>query len=108
MLTADRINEVRQQTGVSSIEAIHALAIAEGDVQRAIADLNSPARSSNRAIIASTRDAAQRLAMALVDAGVWFECELTAEAHWRFSVALGAYSKLLALSGASRGEAVAA
>jgi len=108
MLTPDRINEIRQHTGVSAIDAIHALATASGDVKRAIDDLNSPTRSGNRAIIASTRDTAQRIASALVHAGVWFECELTAEAHWRFSVALGAYAKLLAVSGATHGEAVAA
>jgi hypothetical protein len=108
MLTPERIHEIRRNTGVSAIDAIHALAHAEGDVQRAIEDLNSPTRSGNRAIIASTRDTAQRIASALIDAGVWFECELTAEAHWRFSVALGAYAKLLAVSGESHGEAVAA
>jgi hypothetical protein len=108
MLTPDRIQEIRQHTGVSAIDAIHALAIADGDVKRAIEDLNSPTRSGNRAIVASTRDTAQRIATALVDAGVWFQCELTAEAHWRFSVALGAYSKLLALSSTTHGESAAA
>jgi len=108
MITPERIHEIRQSTGVSAIDAIHALVNAEGNVQRAIADLNSPTRSGNRAIIASTRETAQRIASALVDAGVWFECELTAEAHWRFSVSLGAYAKLLAVSGDTHGEAVAA
>ena len=108
MPTPDRIHEIRRHTGVSAIDAIHALTIADGDVKRAIDELNSPTRSGNRAIIASTRDTAQRIAAALIDAGVWFECELTAEAHWRFSVALGAYSKLLALSNATHAKAAAA
>jgi hypothetical protein len=109
MLTPDLIDAIRQHTGVSAIDAMHALAVAEGDVQRAIGDLNNHARSGNRAITASTRESAQRIAAALVDAGLWFECELTAQAHWRFSVALGAYSKLLAVSHeAANGEAAAA
>lgn len=108
MITPERIHEIRQSTGVSAIDAIHALVNADGDMQRAIADLNNPTRSGNRAIIASTRETAQRIASALIDAGVWFECELTAEAQWRFSVALGAYAKLLAVSGETHGEAVAA
>ena len=109
MLTPARIDQIRQHTGVSAIDAIHALARSDGDVQRAIEDLNHPVRSGNRAIIAATKDSAQRIAAALIDAGLWFECELTADAHWRFCVALGAYSKLVALSAAAaNGEAAAA
>ena len=109
MLTPASINQIRQSTGVSAIDAIHALARSEGHVQRAIDDLNHPVRSGNRAIVAATRDSAQRIAAALVDAGLWFECELTADAHWRFCVALGAPSKLVALSAAAAsGEAEAA
>ena len=109
MLTPDSIDEIRQHTGVSAIDAIHALTMADGDVQKAIGDLNNHARSGNRAIIAATKESAQRIAAALVDAGVWFECELTAEAHWRFCVALGAYAKLLAVSNAAaNGETAAA
>lgn len=98
MLTPDSIDEIRHHTGVSAINAIHALSMADGDVRRAIDDLNNHARSGNRAIIAATKECAQRIAAALVDAGVWFECELTAEAQWRFCVALGAYPKLLAVT----------
>lgn len=109
MLTPEHIDEIRQRTGVSAIDAIHALATADGNVQRAIVDLNNHTRSGNRAIIASSKETAQRIAAALVDAGLWFECELTAEAQWRFCVALGAYSKLVALStSAANGEAAAA
>jgi len=109
MFTPDRIDEIRQHTGVSAIDAMHALAVADGNVQRAIGDLNDHARSGNRAITAATKESAQRIAAALVEAGVWFECELTAQAHWRFCVALGAYSKLLAVSHeAANGETAAA
>jgi len=108
MLTPDRIDEIRQHTGVSAIDAIHALVMADGNVQRAIGDLNNHSRSGNRAIIAATRESAQRIAAALIEAGLWFECELTADARWRFCVALGAYSKLLALSSAAASEEVAA
>ena len=109
MLTLERIDTIRQNTGVSTIDAVHALALADGNVQRAIGDLNDHARSGNRAITASTRESAQRIAAALIDAGVWFECELTAQAQWRFCVALGAYPKLLALSNQpANGEAAAA
>jgi len=109
MLTRDHIDAIRQRTGVSTIDAIHALAVAEGNVQRAIGDLNDHVRSGNRAIFAASKESAQRIAAALIDAGVWFECELTAQAQWRFCVALGAYSKLLALSNqTAAGAAVAA
>ena len=108
MLTRDSIEQIRHDTGVSAIDAMHALTLAEGDVQRAISSLNDHSRSGNRAIIAATRESAQRIATALIDAGVWFECELNADAHWRFCVALGAYSKLVALSAAANCEAAAA
>jgi hypothetical protein len=104
MLTPERIDEVRQHTGVSTIDAIHALVLSEGDVQRAIGHLNDHVRCGNHAAIATTKESAQRIAAALIDAGLWFECELTAAAQWRFSVALGAYSKLLELSCAANGE----
>jgi hypothetical protein len=104
MFTQARIAELRQRTGVSTVEAMHALANADGDMERAIADLQDHARSGIRAIVAATKDSAQRIAAALIDAGIWFECELTAEAQWRFSVALGAYTKLLALTSTTQGE----
>jgi len=98
MLTRARIDEIRRNTGVSLVDAMHALAMADGDVERAIDDLNNHERSRNRAVLAPTRDEAQRIAAALVDSGIWFECEVTPDAQWRFSVALGAYPRLLALS----------
>jgi hypothetical protein len=107
MLTPEYIDEIRQHTGVSTIDAIHALAMADGNVQRAIGDLNNHLRSGNRAIIAATKESAQRIAAALIDAGLWFECEVTAAAQWRFSVALGAYGKLLELSSAANCDATA-
>ncbi len=100
MLTQDRIDQVRSQTAVSTMDAVHALAIAGGDVARAIDELNDHAHAGNRAVIAESRTHAQRLASALVDAGIWFECETTAPGRWRFSVAVGAYPRLRAINGA--------
>ena len=37
-------------------------------------------------------------AAALVESGIWFECEATAGGQWRFSVALGAYARLCTLN----------
>jgi hypothetical protein len=100
MLTQANIDEIRRQTGVSTVDAMHALAMADGNVPRAIGDLND-AHYGNRAILALTKDSAQRIAAALVDAGIWFECELTPDKQWRFAVALGAYARLLAVSAAA-------
>jgi len=105
MLTQAHINEIRRQTGVSTVDAMHALAVANGDVPRAIDDLHDHARAGNRSVVVSTKDGAQRIAAALIDSGIWFECEVTPDAHWRFSVALGAYARLLALSAATNAEA---
>jgi hypothetical protein len=105
MLTQAHIDEIRRETGVSTADAMHALTMADGNVPRAIDDLNDRTRSGNRAIVALTKDSAQRIATALIDAGIWFECELTPEAQWRFSVALGAYARLLALTANANGAA---
>ena len=98
MLTQDRIEKVRNQTGVSLMDAMHALSIAEGDVDRAVDGLNDHAHSGNRAVLAETRAHAQRLAVGLVDMGIWFECEATNAGQWRFSVALGAYPRVCELN----------
>jgi hypothetical protein len=97
MLTQDSIEQVRRQTNVSTMDAIHALTISGGDVGRAIDELNDHCQHGNRAIVAQTRGEAQRLAGALVDSGIWFECEATANGTRRFSVALGAYARLRSL-----------
>jgi hypothetical protein len=80
------------------------LAVAEGDVERAIDGLNNHMHSGNRAILATTREHAQRLAAGLVDLGVWFECEATDAGQWRFCVALGAYARLCELNDALLAE----
>jgi len=98
MLTQDRIEKVRSQARVSMMDAMHALSVAEGDVDRAIHGLNNPANGGNRAILATTREHAQRLATGLVDLGIWFECEATGAGQWRFSVALGAFARLCELN----------
>ncbi len=98
MLTKERIEKVRHQTRVSTMDAMHALSVAEGDVERAIDGLNNHAHSGNRAIVVTTRDHAQRVAAGLVDVGIWFECEATGAGHWRFAVALGAYARLCELN----------
>ena len=107
MLTHDRIEEVRRQTSVSMMDAVHALSVAEGDVGRAIDGLNDPDHSSNRAIVVRNRGHAQRIAVALVDSCIWFECEATMAGQWRFSVALGAYARLCALNAALSEDPVA-
>jgi hypothetical protein len=98
MLTRDRIEKVRSQTKVSMMDAMHALPVAEGDVERAINGLNNHTHSGNRAILVSTREQAQRLAAGLVDMGIWFECEAIGTSQWRFCVALGAYARLCELN----------
>jgi hypothetical protein len=107
MLTQDRLEEVRRKTSVSMIDAVHALSVAEGDVERAINDLNDHAHSRKRAILVSGRGHAQRIAAALVDSGIWFECETTHAGPWRFTVALGAFARLCALNEALLGEVTA-
>ncbi len=107
MLTQDRIEQVRRQTRVSTMDAMHALSTTGGDVDRAIDELNDHLHSGNRGIVAGSRTHAQRLAQALVDSGIWFECEATSSGQWRFSVALGAYARLCALYHAVCGEAEA-
>jgi hypothetical protein len=106
VLTNDRIEQVRRHTNVSMIDAVHALSVSEGDVDRAINGLNDHVHSGNRAILAIGRGHAQRIAAALVDSGIWFECEAASAGQWRFSVALGAYARLCALNEALLGEAV--
>ena len=104
MLTRDRIEQVRRRTRVSTVDAMHALTIAGGDVDRAIEELNAHAHCGNRKIIAAGRTQAQRLAAALVDAGIWFECEATAAGVWCFSVAPGAYARACTLHAGLRGD----
>jgi len=104
MLTHDRIEQVRRQTSVSTVEAMHALTLTGGDVERAIEELNDHAQSGNRKLVAENRAQAQRMAAALVDSGIWFECEATAAGQWLFSVALGAYARVCALHAALRDE----
>ncbi len=98
MLSLDRIEQVRSRTHVSTMEAVHALTVAGGDVARAIDELHDHIQTGNRSVLAGSRDHAQRLAAALVDAGIWFECETVAPSRWRFSVAVGAYTRLRALN----------
>ncbi|MDR3386072.1 MAG: hypothetical protein P4L92_03395 [Rudaea sp.] len=108
MLTQDRIEQVRRQTSVSVMDAVHALTLSAGDVDRAIDGLNDHTNAGNRAVIAGNRGHAQRIAAALVDSGIWFECETTAGGQWRFCVALGAYARLCALNAALGNDAVPA
>jgi len=105
MLTQDRIEKVRRQTRVSMMDAMHALSIADGDVDRAISDLNDHRHSGKRAILVASRELAQRVAVSLVDMGIWFECEATGTGQRRFSVAPGAYARLCELNEALTAEA---
>jgi hypothetical protein len=104
MLTQDRIEEVRRQVQVSTMDAMHALSMTGGDVARAVEELNSHSTSSTRPIFVKDRAQAQRLAAALVESGIWFECEGTVSGERRFSVAPGAYARLKLLHDLSRAE----
>jgi len=108
MLTHERIEQVRRQTRVSTVDAIHALTLNDGDVARAVEELNDHAQSGNRKIVAEGRAQAQRLAAALIDAGLWFECEATAGGQWQFAVALGAYARVRALHASLLEQPIAA
>lgn len=87
MLTQGRIEEVRRQVQVSTMDAMHALSMTGGDVARAVEELNGHSTSSTRPVIVKNRLQAQRLAAALVESGIWFECEATVSGEHRFSVA---------------------
>jgi hypothetical protein len=108
VLTQDRIEKVRRQTRVSMMDAVHALSVAEGDVERAIDGLNDHVHAGNRSIVVDSRSHAQRIAAALVDSGIWFECETTATGQRRFCVAPGAFARLRALNAALHGEVLEA
>ena len=90
MVTQDRIEQLRRQTSVSMMDAMHALTLAGGDVDRAIDGLNDHAQAGNRAIIAASHGHALRIAATPADSGTWFECETTPGGQGRFSVAPGA------------------
>lgn len=77
MFTQDRIEQVRRQTSISMMDAIHALTLAGGDVDRAIDGLNDHAHAGNHAIIAASHGHARRIAAAPADSATWFECETT-------------------------------
>jgi hypothetical protein len=102
MLTQELIDEVRRQVQVSTMDAMHALSVSGGDVGRAIEELNAHSSSSNRPVIVKDRAQAQRLAAALVESGIWFECEATSSGERRFSVAAGAYARLRVLQDIAR------
>ncbi|HEX3894699.1 MAG TPA: hypothetical protein VHW73_00670 [Rudaea sp.] len=104
MLTQGRIDEVRRQVQVSTMDAMHALSMTGGDVERAVEELNHHSTSSNRPIVVKDRAQAQRLAAALVESGIWFECEATPNGERRFSVATGAYARLRVLHDVTRSE----
>ena len=104
MLTRDLIEQVRHQTHVSTVDAMHALTLSGGDVARAVEELNDHAHAGNRKLVAVNRLQAQRLAAALVDSGIWFECEATANGQWHFAVAPGAYARVSAVFAALRDE----
>jgi hypothetical protein len=104
MLTQDRIEEVRRQVQVSTMDAMHALSMTGGDVARAVEELNGHSTSSARPVFVKDRAQAQRLAVALVESGIWFECEAMVSGERRFSVAPGAYARLRVLQDIARLE----
>src|ERR1700744_5192884 len=97
MLTQDRIEEVRRQVNVSTMEAMPALSVTGGGVGPAGGEPNAHSTSSNRPVCVKDRAQAQRLAVALGESGIWFECEATESGERLFSLAPGAYVRLRGL-----------
>ena len=96
MVTAEAIRELRRRTSVSSLEALHALSISQGDTERAI-DYLRTARFATKALSVLGSEIAARLAAALIHTGMWFECEQLDRERWHFAVAPAGYARLVTL-----------
>jgi ABC-type transport system involved in Fe-S cluster assembly fused permease/ATPase subunit len=99
MVTSETIQELRRQTSVSSLDAMHALSVAQGDTSRA-ADYLRTARFATKALHVIGSELAARMAAALIQTGLWFECEQLDREKWHFAVAPAGYGRLVALHGA--------
>jgi hypothetical protein len=99
VLTAQAIAELRGQTGVSSLDAVHALSVCGGRIDQAVAYLMTSCAPPRTLLVTGSRRAVC-LAEGLVRSGLRFECEQLGRDGWRFSVAPAGYPQLLALHGA--------
>jgi hypothetical protein len=98
MVTAETIQELRRRTSVSSLDALHALSVSQGNTERAI-DYLRAARFATKALAVSGSELAARLAAELIHTGMWFECEQLDRERWHFAVAPAGYARLVALHG---------
>lgn len=112
MLSSQAIAELRLRTGVSSLDAVHALSVCEGRIEPAIAFLLTP-QAPAKILHVPDSCCAARLAESLIRSGLWFECEQLGREAWRFAVAPAGYAQLLRLyrelaveSNAKHGERV--
>ena len=106
MVTTETIQELRRRTSVSALEAMRALSVSEGDLERAV-DYLRTARGTTKSLHAIGIELAARLAAELVATGLWFECEQLERGKWHFAVAPASYARLVALHGdmlSSQGE----
>jgi hypothetical protein len=98
VVTAEAIHELRRRTSVSSLDALHALSVTQGDTERAV-DYLRTARFATKALSVSGSELAARLAAALIHTGMWFECEQLNREQWHFAVAPAGHARLVALHG---------
>lgn len=96
MLTTQAITELRDRTGVSSLDAVHALSVCEGGIEQAVAFLLTP-RAAPKTLHVVGSGIAARLAESMLRSGLWFECEQLGRVDWRFAVAPAGYAQLLVL-----------
>jgi hypothetical protein len=95
MVTAQAIADVRRRASVSSLDAVRALSLSDGDTERALDYLARP-RLATRSLEVRGSPLAARLAARLIGDALWFECEQLDRERWRFAVAPAFYSRLVA------------
>lgn len=96
MVSTESIQELRRQTSVSSLDAMHALSVSDGDIERAKNYLHTP-RLARKALLVNSAEVAAPLAARLVASGLWFECEQLSRQQWRFSVVPAGHDHAIAL-----------
>jgi hypothetical protein len=92
------IRDLKHRTSVSSLDALHALAMTQGDddLGRAIDYLRTP-RLATKALYVFDSALAARLAAGMIATGLWFECEQLDREKWYFAVAPAGHARLVAL-----------
>ncbi len=98
MAISETIQEIRRRTSVSSLDALHALSVSQGDTSRAIDYLRTD-RSGRKSLCVTGSEIAARLAAQLIGTGLWFECEQLDREKWHFAIAPAGYARLIALHG---------